>query len=137
LRANYYRRAGYAFEGWNTAADASGTAYANEASFPFTGDATLFAQWTVKPRYTVTFMGNGSTRGATAPETHYAPGVLRANDYRRAGHTFAGWNTAANGSGTAYANGANFPFTADATLFAQWTVKPVTWDGRIPNSLSS
>jgi hypothetical protein len=137
LRANDYRRAGYAFEGWNTAADASGTAYANEASFPFTGDATLFAQWTVKPRYTVTFMGNGSTRGATAPETHYAPGVLRANDYRRAGHTFAGWNTAANGSGTAYANGANFPFTADATLFAQWTVKPVTWDGRIPNSLSS
>lgn len=39
------------------------------------------------------------------------------NDY-----SFAGWNTSANGSGTAYAGGANYAFNADLTLYAQWTV---------------
>ncbi len=39
----------------------------------------------------------------------------------KAGHHFAGWNTAADGSGTAYAAGATFGMgTADVTLYAQW-----------------
>jgi len=41
------------------------------------------------------------------------------------GHTFAGWNAAANGSGTAYLDGASYPFTASATLYAQWTALTV------------
>ncbi len=45
---------------------------------------------------------------------------LDANTFTRAGYTFDHWNTAANNSGTDYADGATFPFTADATLFAQW-----------------
>jgi uncharacterized repeat protein (TIGR02543 family) len=49
---------------------------------------------------------------------------LTANTFTRAGYSFAGWNTAANGSGTAYADAASYPFTADATLSAQWTASP-------------
>ncbi len=35
--------------------------------------------------------------------------------------TFRNWNTAQNGSGTAYAPGASYTANADATLYAQWT----------------
>ncbi len=71
--------------------------------------------------YTVTFNGNGSTGGSMATETDSAATALTANAFTRTGYTFAGWNTAANGSGTSYANGASYPFTASATLYAHWT----------------
>ena len=40
--------------------------------------------------------------------------------FTRSGFTFAGWNTAANGTGTAYADGATYASPL-ATMFAQWT----------------
>jgi LPXTG-motif cell wall-anchored protein len=40
-------------------------------------------------------------------------------------YAFSGWNTAADGSGTAYAAGSTFTFTAANTiLYAQWTAQP-------------
>jgi uncharacterized repeat protein (TIGR02543 family) len=56
-----------------------------------------------------------------ANETENAPTALTANAFTRTGYTFSGWNTAANGTGTAYADGATYPFTASATLYAQWS----------------
>ena len=76
----------------------------------------------VPASYSVTFDGNGSTAGAMAPETAFTPTPLSANAFSRTGYAFAGWNSAADGSGTAYADGASDPFTANQTLFAQWTV---------------
>jgi uncharacterized repeat protein (TIGR02543 family) len=43
----------------------------------------------------------------------------------KTGSTFAGWNTAANGSGTAYAVSASYTTEATVTLYAQWTALPV------------
>ena len=57
-----------------------------------------------------------------APETDFAPTPLSANAFSRTGYVFSGWNSAADGSGTAYADGASDPFTANQTLFAQWTI---------------
>ena len=57
-----------------------------------------------------------------ANQTSSSATNLNANTFTRTGYTFNGWNTAANGSGTAYADQASFPFTADATLYAQWTL---------------
>jgi uncharacterized repeat protein (TIGR02543 family) len=45
LTANKYTRTGYTFSGWNTLATGTGTAYANDAVYPFTSTATLYAQW--------------------------------------------------------------------------------------------
>jgi uncharacterized repeat protein (TIGR02543 family) len=43
----------------------------------------------------------------------------------RTGYTFNGWNTSANGSGTAHASGGTFSMPASAVrLYAQWTIKP-------------
>lgn len=38
---------GYRFDGWNTAADGSGTNYAAGGSYPNTGNVTLYAKWTI------------------------------------------------------------------------------------------
>ncbi len=134
LSTNTFTRSGYSFTGWNTAANGTGTAYADGAVFPFSASATLYAQWSaVVTSYTVTFNGNGSTSGTMANETNSAPTALSTNTFTRSGYSFTGWNTAANGTGTAYADGAVFPFSASATLYAQWsavvTSYTVTFNG--------
>lgn len=92
---------------------------------------TLTASKTVNntASYTVTYNGNSNT-GGTAPtdgSSPYASGstvtVLgNTGSLVKTGYTFAGWNTAANGSGTAYSAGATLTIAADTTLYAQWTI---------------
>lgn len=72
---------------------------------------------------TVTFDANTGS-GSMASQTSPIAANLTSNTLTKNGYTFAGWNTAANGSGTAYANGALYLFNSDTTLFAQWTVAP-------------
>ncbi len=125
-------RTNYIFNGWNTAADGSGTAYSAGVQFNLDANTTLYAQWATTPvRYTLAYNGNGNTSG-TVPSgggtfaentliTIAGAGTLVRTDYN-----FVGWNTAANGSGTAYAAGAQFNLTADITLYAQWSLIQVT-----------
>ena len=47
--------------------------------------------------------------------------ALTAGAYVRTGFSFQDWNTASDGSGTPYANGAVYSFTTSVTLYAQWT----------------
>jgi uncharacterized repeat protein (TIGR02543 family) len=122
----------YAFAGWNTAADGSGTSYAAAATFPITANITLYAQWTLLPTYTVTYDGNGST-GGTAPadgNAYLASDTVtvkgNTGSLTKTGFDFAGWNTAADGSGTNYAAGATFPMTANTTLYAKWTAESLS-----------
>jgi len=125
LTLNSFTRAGYSFNGWNTNADGtSGTNYANGASYPFTANVTLYAKWTALPSYTVTFNSNGGT-GTMAPQISNVAANLTLNTFTRAGYSFNGWNTNADGtSGTNYANGASYPFTANVTLYAKWSTLP-------------
>lgn len=73
---------------------------------------------------TVTFDGNGNTGGTMDNQTASSATNLTSNAFTKTNNVFAGWNTAIDGSGTAYADGGSFPFTADTTLYAQWT--PIT-----------
>ena len=138
INANTFTRTGYTFAGWNTAANGSGTAYADGASFPFTVSNTLYAQWTPN---TIVFNANGGT-GSMANQSASSATAINANTFARTGYTFAGWNTAANGSGTAYADGASFSFTANTTLYAQWTPNTIVFNanggtGSMANQSSS
>ena len=54
-------------------------------------------------------------------EVDNVPTALTPNAFTRSGYSFSGWNTAANGLGSSYADGASYPFTASVTLYAQWT----------------
>ena len=68
----------------------------------------------------VTFDANGGT-GTTATQTASAATALTSNGFTRSGYNFTGWNTAANGTGTAYGDGASYAFTSSTTLYAQWS----------------
>ena len=78
--------------------------------------------------YLVKYNGNGSTGGSVpADSKYYANGdkvtVLgNTGGLTLPGYTFAGWNTAANGSGTAYTAGSILEVnTSDVTFYAQWS----------------
>jgi len=72
------------------------------------------------PYVTVLFSANGGG-GSMGSESANQPTALAGDTFTWAGHTFAGWNTAPDGSGTSYGDGALYPFTTGATLYAQWT----------------
>ena len=84
LTLNAFTRLGYTFSNWNTAANGSGTPYANGATYDFTADATLYAQWSALPNHTVTFNSNGGT-GSMGPQTTNVPTALIANAFTHAG----------------------------------------------------
>ena len=50
--------------------------------------------------------------------------ALTTNAFTQTSCTFTGWNTAIDGSGTTFADGATYSFSADLTLFAQWNCPP-------------
>ncbi|HEY1762590.1 MAG TPA: G1 family glutamic endopeptidase [Acidimicrobiales bacterium] len=119
LSMNTLANSGFAFSGWNTSANGSGTSYANGATYAFTASTMLYAQWTTLPSFTVTFNANGGT-GTMAPQTSNVAEPLTASSYSNGTEDFVRWNTSANGSGTSYANGATYAFTASTMLYAQW-----------------
>ncbi len=110
-------KTGFAFDGWFLA-PSGGTALPSIYSPSATAPLTLYAQWSV-PTFAVTFDANGGF-GSMNNQSAASAAVLTANAFTRNGFTFTGWNTAANGTGTAYADSASFPFTANTTLYAQW-----------------
>jgi uncharacterized repeat protein (TIGR02543 family) len=121
LQTNPYTYTGYVFQGWNTAANGSGTSYTNLANINTTTALTLYAQWRAGVTHTVAFNANGGS-GSLADQIAGQATNLNANSLTRSGYTFSGWNTAANGSGYSYLDQAVYSFTQDATLYAQWTI---------------
>ena len=78
---------------------------------------------------TITFNANdGSGTVPSAISTYVGvANTIPSNSLTRTGYTFNGWNTASDGSGTAYATGSTITPTGDVTLYAQWKttyVKP-------------
>jgi uncharacterized repeat protein (TIGR02543 family) len=104
-------RSGFQLSGWNTSANGTGTNYAAGASITPSANVTLYAKWSS----TITYNGNTNTGGAVPNSTTAVSSAaitkLAQNDgssvspnvpLTKTGFTFAGWNTAANGGGTAY-----------------------------------
>lgn len=135
LTDNTFTRENYTFTGWNTAADGTGDTYADGAIVNFSANTTLYAQWTQNP--VITFDANGG-EGNMGTQT-VNPGVsaaLLANTFTRADYDFAGWNTKADGTGTAYADKTTIAVSANTTLYAQWTlhkyhVRWLNWDDSV------
>ena len=77
-------------------------------------------------KFTITFESNGSTEypveGTMLPQTvtEKTDTALNANTFTRKGYNFLNWNTAADGTGTSYADGATVNLTENTTLYAQW-----------------
>ena len=132
LSANGYSLTGYTFLGWNDEPDGSGSAYSDGETVNFlppyvNAVKTLYAQWG-PISYSVRFDPNGGA-GGPMPDRSFvydAPQTLNPNVYTRTGYEFAGWNTAADGSGTGFADMDAVLNLSDTeggvvVLYAQWT----------------
>ena len=75
---------------------------------------------------TVTFKANGNAEypveGTMEAQTvlEKTDTALNANTFTRKGYNFLNWNTAADGTGDSYADGATVNLTENTTLYAQW-----------------
>jgi uncharacterized repeat protein (TIGR02543 family) len=123
-------KTGYTFVKWNTAADGSGTDFGPgtaNTTYTSAADRLLYAQWAVGT-YTITFDDNSSTSGTVPTGGSFTTGgtafsvPANTGTLVKTGYTFNGWNTAANGSGTAYTAGTStISPVIDTILYAQWT----------------
>ena len=78
----------------------------------------------------VNYNANGGTGTMQVQTLSRDTGTVAANGFTRTGFAFTGWNTASDGSGTAYAPGDPAHFTSSpVTLYAQWEAGSftVTW----------
>ena len=133
-------RSGYTFTGWNSAANGSGASYAGAETFMIgSANVILYAKWTQNATYHVTYDGNGSSSGSVPTDANaYEQGATvtvkgNTGTLARPGYTFAGWNSAANGSGASYAGSETLMIgLADVILYAKWTQNAtyyITYDG--------
>jgi uncharacterized repeat protein (TIGR02543 family) len=126
-------KTGHSFSGWNTAADGSGTAYTPSATFASTANTTLYAQWT-PDTYTISYHANGATGGAIPSDQTKTYGInltlaTNTGSLVKTGFVLSGWNTAADGSGTSYAEGATYSANVGTILYARWLPEnTLTWD---------
>ena len=91
------------------------------------GGASPNSMTTVSRTYSVTFNDNVSTGGSAPSAGSFTTGgtafsvPANSGTLVKTGYTFSGWNTAANGSGTAYAAGSStYSSAASVTLYARW-----------------
>ena len=121
----------YTFTGWNTKEDGTGTAYQPGASFTLTDeDTVLYAQWSKNAPAQVKVSYNANGGAGTMESVTGDVGskiVIRQNGFTRSEYTFTGWNTQADGKGTAYKAGDSFTLTdKDTVLYAQWSKNSVS-----------
>ena len=133
LKANTFTRDGFTFNGWNTKADGSGTSVKDEGKVKVNSNVMLYAQWTSgTSSYTISFSANGGSGTMSSITVADGDSVgLPANTLTRSGYTFNGWNTKADGSGTAYGDQATLTPTGSMVLYATWRANSV------PSSSSS
>ena len=110
----------FAAGAYNTSTSGTKTVTARVQGTPYTTTITVASGVAPPSSSSVTFNSNGGS-GAMSDQSASTATALSANAFTRSGYTFAGWNTAADGSGTAYADGASYAFSSSVTLYAQWT----------------
>lgn len=132
VRQNGFTRDGYTFVTWNTQADCKGNAVKPNSEWTLRGSSTLYACWAGNAQ-TLTYHGNGATGGNTAAQSGHTGDELttNANGFTRDGYTFVRWDTAKDGSGTAYGEGKNgvsqyVMKPAGNDLYAIWKANPAT-----------
>lgn len=145
VRQNGFTRDGYTFVTWNTQADCKGNAVKPNSEWTLRGSSTLYACWAGVAQ-TLTYHGNGATGGNTAVQSGKTGDELttNANGFTRDGYTFVRWDTAKDGSGTAYGEGKNgvSQYTmkpAGNDLYAIWKANPasIVYRNGYPNTTGS
>lgn len=145
VRDNGFTRDGYTFVRWDTQAGCKGKAVDPGDEWTLQGSGTLYACWAGTAQ-TLAYHGNGATGGNTAVQSGKTGDELttNANGFTRDGYTFVRWDTAKDGSGTAYGEGKNgvSQYTmkpAGNDLYAIWKANPasIVYRNGYPNTTGS
>lgn len=113
---------GYRFLGWYAGPQDDAGLY--DWNTLLTGNVTVYAHWQ-RLQSNVVYDANGGT-GSHANTTgwQYSDVTVPSDtskSFKRAGYVFLGWDTQADGNGTAYKDGSQVPLQdKDITLYAQW-----------------
>ena len=122
LTANAFTRDGYAFTGWNTASDGSGTAYADKAPISnLLNNITLYAQWS-QSTFTIKYYDGATELTNLTPTTYnVTSSTITLPTPTKTGHTFGGWYDNSGLTGTAVTQIATGS-TGNKTFWAKWTI---------------
>ena len=107
----------------NTAAHISGTVSDGSTVTPVMIPSNV-CRTRMTAHYSVFYHGNEADSGETVDSRSYIFGdlaVVSENGYVRDGHSFVGWNTQRDGSGTHHVPGSSITVTDHIHLYAQWT----------------
>lgn len=113
---------GYRFLGWYAGPQDDAGLY--DWNTLLTGNVTVYAHWQ-RLQANVVYDANGGT-GSHANTTgwQYTDVTVPSDtskSFKRDGYVFLGWDTQADGNGTAYKDGSQVPLQdKDITLYAQW-----------------
>lgn len=134
-RANWFKRTGHTFTGWNEAANGSGTSWTNYINKPwtwtYTKSITLFAQWKINT-YTVSYNANGGS-GAPGSQTKTFGQALTLSGTKptRPNYTFKGWSPNKSAVSAEYTAGGSYYTDSSVTLYAVWEL--AYWSPKINN----
>ncbi len=129
----------YSLSSWNTKSDGTGTTITADSTF--TGNTTVYAIWKSNKEYAITFdFQDNSTADMTLYTSGFTLATLPTNP-SRTGYYFNGWNSKADGTGTAPTTSYVFQDGDDTTFYAQWvqayTIKFDAGDGDLDKDSSS
>lgn len=104
------------------------TAQKDNARIDNVSIVVVTAASSVSEKVSLVYNANGSTGGTVPATAEYDKGATvtvagNTGGLVKTGFDFAGWNTAANGSGTTYQEGNTFAINANTTLYAHWTAQ--------------
>lgn len=111
-------------ESLNTAAHISGKVSSGSTVTSVVIPSSICRTRMTAQTYTVTYHRNGADSGETVDSRSYIFGdlaVVSENGYVCDGHSFVGWNTQRDGSGTHHVPGSSITVTDHIHLYAQWT----------------
>lgn len=127
LHATRPTRTGYTFVGWGTSSGATTATYQPGDSYSTNAALNLYAVWSIIT-FSVTYDANGGSGAPSSQTKNYGDNnfKLSGRTPTRIGCIFLGWNTAFDGSGTAYSSGQTYTGNANLALYAVWLGARVT-----------
>jgi len=131
ITKNAYARSGYAFTGWNTKQNGSGTPYSDEALLPTktnTTAVTLYAQWALQVTISYSYYdtnGNSISATPTSSGTKNAGTAYNLPSPSKSGYFFEKWYTDYNStthvfSGDSYNAGGSYTPSASIPLYGKF-----------------
>jgi len=115
------------FNGWNTKANGTGTAYSTGDSFTITAPVMLFAQWLVTSSIYYNPNGGAGFVSSTTGLSGSTVTLSSGSGLTRDGYVLSRWDTASAGTGTSYSKGQSITMPAGGLmLYAVWTSTATT-----------